>query len=267
MQHSRLRNKRKISPWNAFVSQELKKLNAGLDEDDRKRISSDIIKELAARWRGMSAEERSEAVGDGVEQLSERQEMREHGVHNVPINAFNDIRTSLEILTKQLDYLNGRTGVDIFLVAVRHDTDQYNRPFVFYTNERIAQFVASTAAKSETVQKFAMRMEAACVGGIDEVARSHHSEILQLKAQVRDLIEEKLKRACTRGKIERMFYVNFDEHITMKYGIVIEGWPFPDKFMAPGKFSSVAELRVLLAAWESGTTYFRSMSNSEWQQW
>ena len=75
------------------------------------------------------------------------------------------------------------------------------------------------------------------------------------------------ERACTRGKIERMFYVNFDEHITMKYGIVIEGWPFPNKFMAPGKFSSVAELRVLLAAWESGTTYFRSMSNSEWQQW
>lgn len=29
MQHSRLRNKRKISPWNVFVSQELKKLNAG----------------------------------------------------------------------------------------------------------------------------------------------------------------------------------------------------------------------------------------------
>ncbi|KAI9061962.1 hypothetical protein FKP32DRAFT_1574720, partial [Trametes sanguinea] len=268
MQQSRLRSKpRKISQWNAFVSQEMQKLNEGLDEEHRKRISADLIKDLAARWKDMSPEEKSEAVGDGVEKLSERQETRQHGVHNVAINAFHDVRATLDSISQQLDYLNGRTGADILLVAVRCDPEQYNRPYVFYTNDRIPQFVASATGKKETLHKFAMRMEAACIGGLDEVARSHHSDILQLKAQVRDLIETKLKQACTRGKIERMFYVNFDEHVTLKYGIVVEGWPFPDKFIAPGKFGSVAELRVLLAAWESGTAYFRSMTNSEWRQW
>ncbi|KAI0323321.1 hypothetical protein GY45DRAFT_1264799, partial [Cubamyces sp. BRFM 1775] len=268
MQYARKRSKpRKISPWNAFVSQEVKKLNEGLDGDNRQRLSPELVRELAARWKEMTPEEKSAAVGDGVDKLSERQEMRQHGMHNVPINAFNDIRASLDSVSQQLDFLNGRTGVDVLLIAVRRDPEQFNNPFVFYTNERIAQFLGSATGRGETVQKFAMRLEAACIGGLDEVARSHHSEVLQLKAQVRDLIEAKLKQACTRGKIERMFYVNFDEHITMKYGIVIEGWPFPDKFIAPGKFSSIAELRVLLAAWESGTTYFRSMSNSEWREW
>ncbi|CDO69487.1 hypothetical protein BN946_scf184662.g7 [Trametes cinnabarina] len=238
MQQSRLWSKPcKISQWNAF--------------EHRKRISANLIKDLAARWKDMSPEEKSEAVGDGVEKLSERQETWQHGVHNVAINAFHDVCATLNSISQQLDYLNRRTGADILLVVVRCDPEQYNRPYVFYTNDHIPQFVASATGKKETLHKFAILSPTVADSPGSEVAHSHHSDILQLKAQVRDLIEMKLKQACTRGKIERMFYVNFDEHVTLKYSIVVEEWPFPDKFIAPGKFGSVAELRVLLAAWES----------------
>ncbi|KAI9063700.1 hypothetical protein FKP32DRAFT_1571619 [Trametes sanguinea] len=160
-------NPRKISLWNAFVSQELQKYNEEADDDSRKRVSSEVIKDIAERWRNMSQEERVNAVGDGVEKLSERREGRKHGIHNVSIAAFNDVRATLATIAQELDNLNGRTGTDILLVAVRSKPDQFNRPYVFYTSDRITQFISSATAQKETINQFAMRIEAACIGGLE----------------------------------------------------------------------------------------------------
>ncbi|KAI0325019.1 hypothetical protein GY45DRAFT_1340412 [Cubamyces sp. BRFM 1775] len=64
-----------------------------------------------------------------------------------------------------------------------------------------------------------------------------------------------------------MFYMNFDSHITLKYGIVLEGWPSDVKFAAPGHINSLPELQILYTAWETGKARFRSLSNSEWRDW
>lgn len=63
-----------------------------------------------------------------------------------------------------------------------------------------------------------------------------------------------------------MAYKNFDEKITSKYGVVIEGWPLA-KFRGPGDISSKVELRVLYQAWESDAARFRRMSDEEFKQW
>jgi hypothetical protein len=31
--------------------------------------------------------------------------------------------------------------------------------------------------------------------------------------------------AISKNEVNRMYYKNFDQHITWKHGIVIEGWP------------------------------------------
>ncbi len=62
-----------------------------------------------------------------------------------------------------------------------------------------------------------------------------------------------------------MFYVNFEEHITLKFGIVLENWPLK-RFAAPGSLSRV-ELEVLLKAWENKTTFFRQLTDEEWSEW
>ncbi|KAI9064984.1 hypothetical protein FKP32DRAFT_1568749, partial [Trametes sanguinea] len=268
MQRSRLReNPRKISPWNAFVSQEIKKHNEELDKDGRQRVSSEIIKELSARWKSMSPEERAAAVGDGVEKLTERRENYKEGVHNVAITAFNDIRANLASISKELENLNARTGADVLLFVVRTDPDQYNPPYIMYTNERIPQFITSLTPKKESIKRFALRLEAACIGGINEVIQSQRSELKDLKMRTAALIVEKLKQACVRGEIGRMSYVNFDYHVTLQHGIVVEGWPPGIKFAAPGKFNSVLELQALYAAWESGAARFRALTNAEWREW
>lgn len=63
-----------------------------------------------------------------------------------------------------------------------------------------------------------------------------------------------------------MIYKNFDENITRKHGIVIEGWPLRT-FNNPSAIGSQVELKVLLNAWQSGATRFRKMSTEEHMEW
>ena len=63
-----------------------------------------------------------------------------------------------------------------------------------------------------------------------------------------------------------MNYANFEGAITEKHGIVIENWPLKT-FCSPSDVKSRNEVKVLLHAWESGTSRFRLMSADEWQGW
>ncbi len=62
-----------------------------------------------------------------------------------------------------------------------------------------------------------------------------------------------------------MFYVNFEEHITMRYGIIVKNWPLK-RFAAPGSLSRV-ELEVLLHAFKNKLTTFRELDDEEWVDW
>jgi hypothetical protein len=63
-----------------------------------------------------------------------------------------------------------------------------------------------------------------------------------------------------------MFYVNFEEHITNKYGIIVVNWPI-SKFVAPGSIGTRLELETLHHAWSSGATYFRRLNADECAAW
>lgn len=63
-----------------------------------------------------------------------------------------------------------------------------------------------------------------------------------------------------------MIYKNFDIHITLKHGVIIENWPLGE-FGAPGNFNSLPVINVLLSSWESGATRFRALSDDEWTAW
>ena len=63
-----------------------------------------------------------------------------------------------------------------------------------------------------------------------------------------------------------MVYTNFDDAITRKHGIVVEGWPLR-RFVCPSQVGSQMELEFLLNSWQKGTTRFRKMTNSEHMAW
>jgi hypothetical protein len=63
-----------------------------------------------------------------------------------------------------------------------------------------------------------------------------------------------------------MYYVNFDDNITAKYGIVLENWPLK-KLCSPADIGSQNEVKVVLNAFKSGATCFRKLSEAEFEQW
>ena len=63
-----------------------------------------------------------------------------------------------------------------------------------------------------------------------------------------------------------MIYKSFDENITRKHGIIIEGWPL-HVFDNPSAIGSQVELNVLLKAWQTGATRFRKMTDDEHMAW
>lgn len=63
-----------------------------------------------------------------------------------------------------------------------------------------------------------------------------------------------------------MFYSNFNDHITAKYALIIEGWPLA-KFVPPGQIRSRIELEQLVRAWETNTARFHKLSRDEFEAW
>lgn len=63
-----------------------------------------------------------------------------------------------------------------------------------------------------------------------------------------------------------MIYKSFDDHITRKHGIVIEGWPLR-AFENPSAIGSQIELNILFNAWQTGATRFRKMTTDEHLAW
>lgn len=64
-----------------------------------------------------------------------------------------------------------------------------------------------------------------------------------------------------------MRYRNFATNITLKYRMDIRGYPPSIKFCSPSQLSSLTEVELVLASWESGTTYWHRLDNEEFDQW
>ncbi|KAL6298785.1 hypothetical protein BKA93DRAFT_743471, partial [Sparassis latifolia] len=214
-------------------------------------------------WKSMSKEEQEAATEDEVKALDERRSMRAHAEHNVPLSAFNDARMTMANIEHELVALHDRTGTEVLMFAVRSDINQYNQPFIFYSNLRLSHFIATTTKC--TVQELAMHMEGYCISRV-EGKSNYVQEVLDLKKKTSGLIMQKLSKCGRKCSISRMVYLNFDTQITAKFGVVIENWPLP-KFCCPGDVGSHTKLEILFGSWESGRTCFRSMPDEEWMQW
>lgn len=115
------------------------------------------------------------------------------------------------------------------------------------------------------------------ISGVQGVVTNHRQKLLADKSALVSLIHNRLreslvvkKNVCTHRfqnyteeaagrKVPRMYYTNFDEHITKEYHVLIRNWPLK-KFQSPSDITSATELRVLLRSWQSGTTHFYKMN-------
>ena len=119
-QQSRLSAHRKApGKWNAFVHMEALRLNAGelgarnacsmfltLDselpaEAPRKKVA-ELMPEIAANWKKLTAEEKEAASAEGLKHIEDKREMKALSHQNVPLAAFHDARATLALMQEEV---------------------------------------------------------------------------------------------------------------------------------------------------------------------
>lgn len=129
MQKSRLvTQKRSINRWNAFLSGKLKEHNegmffcrtfkgsftsyssrCGIIEREKQGLSKEkvdaIVAEVSAQWKCMNKEERSDATDNLMQSLGDQREMKDLALHNVPLNAFQDGRKTLDSIDREVCFI------------------------------------------------------------------------------------------------------------------------------------------------------------------
>ncbi|KAI0713885.1 hypothetical protein C8Q76DRAFT_620244, partial [Earliella scabrosa] len=259
------KKQRAVSPWNAFLSLKVPEYNDEADEDgNRDRVSDSVITSLKKIWAEMSPEERTALTADRVKELEARRENRAQGIRNVPLAAFHDTRVTLQTVFEELTNLNTRTETEILFLAVRGKLAAYNKPAIYYSNERVRKCVEGITGC--TLLELGLRMEAYCIGGVDKVIENQLQRTLLLKHELSGLLLTLLQKTSKRGQIHKMNYVNFDDAITAKFGIIPDPWPPSVKFQSPSQMTHL-EAEICLHAFQSGAAKFRSLSNDEWQTW
>ncbi|KAJ3711313.1 hypothetical protein C8R42DRAFT_564412, partial [Lentinula raphanica] len=230
-----------------------------------KRKANQIAADVSKLWKAMSKEEREEATKDHLKVLRDRRENKESGTwHNADISANHDSTISTHRIKEELQRLHSRTGDESILVIVRGGVSRFHPPECFTSSDRVESFLAATYNFSS--EDLCYKMDAYMVLGVEGVARSQAQELQELKRKTAALILRKLQEAGGKHAIKSMYYVNFEDHITRHYGIVVKNWPLSE-FRAPGSFCTRADLNVLFNSWNSGTTYFHKMTEQEYRKW
>ncbi|KAF9778552.1 hypothetical protein BJ322DRAFT_1024883 [Thelephora terrestris] len=163
-----------------------------------------------------------------------------------------------------LAQLHARTGLEYLLVACRSTTEDFIKPYAYFSSDTIQGFFNSSLKRS--VEEFSLQIEAYVMFGLKGVIENSKMQTLDLKKRTAALIGQKL-RAITGVADLHTQYDRFDDLITEKHNVVIKNWPLGQKFCNPSVALTRIELGVLLNSWESGATRFEKLSVEEKRAW
>jgi hypothetical protein len=129
MQKSHLvTQKRSVNHWNAFLSGKLKEHNegmffcrtfkgsftsysslCGIIEHEKQGLGKEkvnvIVAEVSAQWKCMNKEKRSDATDNLMQSLGNQCKMKDLALHNVPLNAFQDGRKTLDSIDREVCFI------------------------------------------------------------------------------------------------------------------------------------------------------------------
>lgn len=78
--------------------------------------------------------------------------------------------------TNQLQALSARTGVETLLIAVRTNSEFYNNPLIFYSNQHLADYLEMTTKTS--VGNYVVRMEGFAISGVEGTFTFHYAYLV-----------------------------------------------------------------------------------------
>jgi len=61
-----------------------------------------VTKEISARWKSLSKEDRITATTECMQEIEEEREARDLASHNVPLRAFHDARSTIQAVEREV---------------------------------------------------------------------------------------------------------------------------------------------------------------------
>lgn len=121
------------------------------------RVSSgEVTRIMREQYANLNNEEKVK-LDEHVKELEARRNHWAVGLRNVGIATFHDMRITFDKLHHELSNLNARTGTEIIMIGVCGSLAAYNKPAIYYSNERVRKFFEDLTGA--TLLDLGIRME------------------------------------------------------------------------------------------------------------
>ena len=67
-----------------------------------------MTKEISARWKSLSREDRIAATAECVQEIEEERKAKSLALYNVPLRAFQDARSTMQAVEKDVSEISSR---------------------------------------------------------------------------------------------------------------------------------------------------------------
>jgi hypothetical protein len=98
-----------------------------------------VTREISERWKSLSQEDRVTITAECVQEIEEERETKSLATHNVPLRAFYDARSTLQVVEKEV-----RSGTLSYLRSLISQRSTFNSDsYLTYTQELDSNFSLS----------------------------------------------------------------------------------------------------------------------------
>ncbi|KAK1227506.1 hypothetical protein PQX77_009482 [Marasmius sp. AFHP31] len=250
----------KPSSFNAFISKKSRECRAAGNPLTLRQIQQEFTEE----YNVLTPKERQDLVVafEETRDLDTRERLKRPSVQEKMADAAASFSQIAGIGLKT------RVGVEAVVLAVKNRPEKIMAPKWIFTDDRIRHYLP-TIVRGWNTATIGKKVEALAVAGCDptKLIQNQAEQADALKKELAQLIQEALDEACSTTN-QAMHYERFDTLVTLRYGVVCEGWPKDLPFQKPSSFGGNNEsLFQLRDAWRDGNTVFRKLSKEELADW
>ncbi|CUA76343.1 hypothetical protein RSOLAG22IIIB_06224 [Rhizoctonia solani] len=252
---NRFSHNHKGNLWNGYLRLVAEQANKDRGTRDKSKINALVMDEVREHYRNLSLDEKKVIAEKHAEYRTANKigsYVSDKSDQHAALAKINSINSLLQSLHQQHD-------IHFLFVAVRGTPTSYVK-LQITTTAAVDKFW--TLSNQSDLHAFSARLEAFCVGGIQDLLNVDKDAGLHIRSQIRALIGKKLV-AITGDPNATMSYARFDKDITAKYNIVLEGWPFPKLQNLADVRASNTELQQLYARILSNECGFRKLTPAE----
>ncbi|KAF9046179.1 hypothetical protein BJ165DRAFT_1369009 [Panaeolus papilionaceus] len=247
-----LKGTRAVNIENAKVSDLAKRINTGLETNQRHAVPAlkKMVKE-DPRYQNLSKVQEKELV----KRLEDKRDKKKTGVRPSALSSSQDVSANIKSFHDQLITMSERTEIAAICFFARSSMSQSYAPRWLATPNAM-DFAPD--AFGQTMWDVTRGLEAWCVTNKN---KKPGVSFLILRSECAKVISGSLE-SITGTKGVRMVYINYEDQIVSKLGVMLVGWTYKD-FVNPSEITGIDDLKTLHNALTTGACHWVRLSKAQ----